>query len=158
MPLPGLANVVAEKAKEFYDSQRKQIAENTPEGVDPNFRQFVDSMPDQFKTFMDDATKAFHDLSERGRTTMGDFQEQVQTAWKQWEDQQRDQRAAADEMTGAFDLKDAAEATSDAESAVAPEEPVTSQAPDAGFDAPAEVGEVPVEEYPGEGKGDVRND
>ncbi|HRL50397.1 MAG TPA: hypothetical protein PLA49_13605 [Propioniciclava sp.] len=154
----GLANVVAEKAKEFYDSQRKQIAENTPEGVDPNFRQFVDSMPDQFKTFMDDATKAFHDLSERGRTTMGDFQEQVQTAWKQWEDQQRDQRAAADEMTGAFDLKDAAEATSDAESAVAPEEPVTSQAPAAGFDAPAEVGEVPVEEYPGEGKGDVRND
>ena len=53
----GLANVVAEKAKEFYDTQRKQIAENTPEGVDPNFRQFVDSMPDQFKTFMDDAAR-----------------------------------------------------------------------------------------------------
>ena len=144
----GLANVVAEKAKEFYDSQRKQIAENTPEGVDPNFRQFVDSMPDQFKTFMDDATKAFHDLSERGRTTMGDFQEQVQSAWKQWEDQQREQRAAADEKTGAFDLRDAAEATSDAASAVAPEEPVI----------PAPAADAAAEEYPGEGKGDVRND
>ena len=139
----GLANVIAEKAKELYDAQRKQIADNTPEGVDPNFRKFVDSMPDQFKTFMDDATKAFHDLSDRGRTTMADFQDQVQTAWKQWEEQQ-------DEKTGAFDLKDAAEATDDAEAAVAPPE-----AP-----APAETVPAadPVEEYPGEAKGDVRND
>ena len=144
----GGQTVVAEKAKEFYDAQRKQIAENTPEGVDPNFRQFVDSMPDQFKTFMDDATKAFHDLSERGRSTMSDFQDQVQSAWKQWEDQQREQRAAADEKTGAFDLRDAAEATSDAASAVAPEEPVI----------PAPAADAAAEEYPGEGKGDVRND
>lgn len=141
----GLANVIAEKAKELYDAQRKQIADNTPEGVDPNFRKFVDSMPDQFKAFMDDATKAFHDLSDRGRTTMSDFQDQVQTAWKQWEEQQ-------DEKTGAFDLKDAAAATDDAEAAVAPEE-----APDAPDAAPAdEAGHV--DEYPGEAKGDVRTD
>lgn len=110
----GLANVLAEKAKELYEAQRKQIAANAPEGVDPNFRKFVDSMPDQFKTLMDDASKAFHDLSERGRTTMSDLQDQVQAAWKQRESEER---------TGAFDLKDAAEATQDAASAVAPEAP-----------------------------------
>lgn len=141
----GLANVIAEKAKEFYDAQRKQIADNTPDGVDPNFRKFVDSMPDQFKTFMDDATKAFHDLSERGRTTMSDFQDQVQTAWKQWEEQQ-------DEKTGAFDLKEGAEATDDAEAAVAPQEAPTTTEPG----APA--AEVKVDEFPGEAKGDIRND
>lgn len=146
----GLANVLAEKAKELYDAQRKQIADNTPDGVDPNFRKFVDSMPDQFKTFMDDANKAFHDLSERGRTTMADFQDQVQHAWKQWEEQ-REQ----DEKTGAFDLKDAAEATQDAEAAVAPESPASPIVPDthAAGDSDLHVGE-----YPGESKGDVRND
>ncbi len=145
----GLANVIAEKAKDLYEAQRKQIADNTPEGVDPNFRKFVDSMPDQFQAFMDDATKAFHDLSDRGRTTMSDFQEQVQTAWKQWEEQQG-------EKTGAFDLKDAAEATDDAEAAVAPEESAHTGAADA--TAPAGGAADPVGEYPGEAKGDVRND
>lgn len=145
----GLANVIAEKAKEFYDAQRKQIADNTPDGVDPNFRKFVDSMPDQFKTFMDDATKAFHDLSDRGRTTMSDFQDQVQTAWKQWEEQQ-------DEKTGAFDLKEGAEATDDAEAAVAPEETPATPDPLVAPEVPS-VGS-PVDEYPGEAKGDIRND
>lgn len=158
----GLANVLAEKAKEFYDAQRKQIAENTPEGVDPNFRQFVDSMPDQFKTFMDDANKAFHDLSERGRTTMSDFQDQVQTAWKQWEEQQREQREQHDEKTGAFDLKDAAEATQDAETAVAPEDitdvGVTEVIVDGDSGLHTDGGTPKPGEYPGESKGEVRND
>ena len=74
------ANVLAEKAKVFYESQRKEIAAKTPEGVDPNFRQFVDAMPDQFKGFIDEATKAFHDMAERGRTTVADLQHQVQAA------------------------------------------------------------------------------
>lgn len=133
----GLANVLAEKAKEFYEAQRKQIAANAPEGVDPNFRKFVDSMPDQFKTLMDDASKAFHDLSERGRTTMSDLQEQVQAAWKQRENEER---------TGAFDLKDAAEATQDAASAVAPEAPLDPEPP------------KEADGHPGEAKGDVRSD
>ena len=54
----GFANVLAEKAKVFYESQRKEIAAKTPEGVDPNFRQFVDAMPDQFKGFIDEAQAA----------------------------------------------------------------------------------------------------
>ena len=158
----GFANVLAEKAKVFYESQRKEIAAKTPEGVDPNFRQFVDSMPDQFKTFMDDANKAFHDLSERGRTTMSDFQDQVQTAWKQWEEQQREQREQHDEKTGAFDLKDAAEATQDAETAVAPEDitdvGVTEVIVDGDSGLHTDGGAPKPGEYPGESKGEVRND
>ena len=103
----GLANVLAEKAKEFYESQRKQIAEQTTEGVDPNFRQFVDAMPDQFKGFMDEATKAFHD--------MADFQGQVAAA----RDAAKDARKDSPE---AFDLKDDAAADAEAADAVAPED------------------------------------
>lgn len=127
----GLANVIADKAREFYEQQRKQIAANTPDGVDPNFRQFVDAMPDQFKTFMDEATKAYHDMAERGRHAVTDFQSAVQSA--------RTERDVKAENPGAFDLKDDAGATADAEDVVAPEG-------------------AHHEEYPGEAKGDVRND
>lgn len=130
----GVANVLAEKAREFYEAQRKQIAEQTPEGVDPNFRQFVDAMPDQFKGFMDEATKAFHDMAERGRHTVTDFQSQVTAA----RDAARDSRANSPE---AFDLNDDAAADADAADAVAPEDaqdPVT-------------------DSYPGEAKGEARD-
>ncbi len=128
----GLANVIADKAREFYEQQRKQIAANTPEGVDPNFRQFVDAMPDQFKTFMDEATKAYHDMAERGRNAVTDFQSAVQSA--------RTEREGKPENNGAFDLLDDAGATDDAEHVVAPDEAARH------------------EQYPGEAKGDVRND
>ena len=111
----GIANVLAEKAKEFYETQRKEIAAKTPEGVDPNFRQFVDAMPEQFKSFMDEATKAFHDLAERGRTSVTGFQQQVQAA----RDAAKDARS---NPAGAFDLKEDAAATAEAADAVAPED------------------------------------
>lgn len=125
----GVANVLAEKAKEFYEAQRKQIAEKTPEGVDPNFRQFVDSMPEQFKSFMDEANKAFHDMAERGRSSVADFQGQVQAA----RDAARDARANSAE---AFDLDDDASATAEAADAVAPEESVGETFPEAAGDQP----------------------
>ena len=133
----GIANVLAEKAKEFYDSQRKEIAAKTPEGVDPNFRQFVDAMPDQFKGFFDEATKAFHDMAERGRTTVADFQHQVQVA----RDAAKD---AKGQSTEAFDLKDDAAATAEAADAVAPEDA-------------QDVVDAPVTDaYPGESKDEPR--
>lgn len=142
----GLANVLAEKAKEFYDAQRKEIAAKTPEGVDPNFRQFVDAMPDQFKGFMDEATKAFHEMAERGRVTVTDFQGQVQAA----RDAAKDSRH---QPHGAFDLDDAAEATAEEEGMVAPD--VTAPT----FEAP--VTDVPsagpaTDAYPGESKDEFR--
>ncbi len=133
----GIANVLAEKAKEFYESQRKEIAAKTPEGVDPNFRQFVDAMPDQFKGFFDEATKAFHDMAERGRTTVADFQHQVQVA----RDAAKDART---QSTEAFDLQDDAAATAEAADAVAPEDA-------------QEVVDAPVTDaYPGESKDEHR--
>ena len=129
----GFANVLAEKAKVFYESQRKEIAAKTPEGVDPNFRQFVDAMPDQFKGFIDEATKAFHDMAERGRTTVADLQHQVQAA----RDAAKDART---NPTEAFDLKDDAAATAEAADAVAPED----------------AQDVVTDAYPGEAKDEPR--
>lgn len=70
----GIANVIAEKTKELIESQRSHLAERTPEGVDPNFKTFVEQMPDQFKALMDDAQKQFQELAERGRTVISDLQ------------------------------------------------------------------------------------
>ena len=143
----GAAQVLAEKAKEFYETQRQQIAEQTPEGVDPNFRQFVDAMPDQFKGFFDEATKAFHDLAERGRHTVADFQGQVVAA----RDAAREARSNAPE---AFDLKDDAAADASAAEAVAPEDGqgVVGDAPGADpFHQPV------TEAYPGESKDEPRS-
>ncbi|HHU40152.1 MAG TPA: hypothetical protein GXZ45_12840 [Propionibacterium sp.] len=128
----GVANVLAEKAKVFYEAQRKEIEAKAPEGVDPNFRQFVDTMPDQFKGFIDEATKAFHDMAERGRTTVADFQHQVQAA--------RDAAKDARTETDPFDLKDDASATAEAADAVAPED----------------AQDVVTDAYPGEAKDEPR--
>ena len=144
----GAAQVLAEKAKEFYEAQRKQIAEQTPEGVDPNFRQFVDAMPDQFKGFFDEATKAFHDLAERGRHTVADFQGQVNAA----RGAARDARSNAPE---AFDLEDDAAADASAADAVAAED-----GQDVGGDVPEGFlgSDQPMTDaYPGEAKGEARD-
>ncbi len=138
----GLADVIAERAKEFYAEQRKQLAEKTPEGVDPNFRQFVDTMPDQFKVILDDAVKAFHDLSERGRHTVTDLQSQVQHA-----------RAERQVHPQAFDLKEGADAGDGAEEAVAPEDVAFAEPVVAPEDAEAPV----TDSYPGESKGEQRS-
>lgn len=107
----GVADLVARSTKDFIDAQRKQLAERTPEGVDPNFKRFVDGMPDQFKAFMDEVTRAYHDMAERGRGAVADFQAQAQAP-----------KPAKPEPTGAFDLQDDVEA-SDAESVIATDEP-----------------------------------
>lgn len=103
----GVANLIAEKAREFFEAQRRQLAEKTPEGVDPNFKQFVDGMPDQFKVFLDDVTKQYHDMAERGRHAVADFSQQVKDA-------------RATRPGGAFDVNEGVDAT-DADTVVAPE-------------------------------------
>lgn len=138
----GAAQMLAERAKEFYEAQRKQIAEQTPEGVDPNFRQFVDSMPDQFKGFFDEATKAFHDLADRGRHTVADFQGQVTAA-------REAAREARTNSPEAFDLQDDASAAD----AVAAEDGVDIEDVPEGYAA----AEEPVTDgWPGEAKGENR--
>ncbi|MFT3875975.1 MAG: hypothetical protein QM708_06085 [Propioniciclava sp.] len=115
----GVADMIAAKARELYEIQRAQIAEKTPEGVDPNFRKMVDSMPDQFKGFLDEATKAYHEMAERGRHAVADLQNQVAAA--------RDAKPEKPEPVGVFDLNDDAGADAEAADAVAPEEPVVDE-------------------------------
>lgn len=111
----GLADVLAKKAKELYETQRKQLNEKTPEGVDPNFRQFVDTMPDQFKQIIDEATKAYKEMAEKGRHVVTDLETKVQTV--------RSEREAK-LGHGAFDIKEDAEASKDSENVVAAEDTV----------------------------------
>ena len=98
-----------------------------------NFRQFVDTMPDQFKGFLDEATKAFHDMAERGRHSVADFQGQVAAA----RDAAKDARKDSPE---AFDLNDDAAADAEAAGAVAPED----------------AQDVVTDAYPGESKDEFR--
>lgn len=146
----GVANLIAEKAREFFELQRRQLADKTPEGVDPNFKQFVDTMPHQFKGFLDEVTKQYHDMAERGRHAVNDFSQQV-----------KDARAARPE--GAFDVNEGVDAT-DAETVVAPEfvEETVVEGEGAGLvdteippTSPDE--EAPVENsWPGESNGEHR--
>lgn len=93
----GLADIVAQKARELYEQQKAQLAEKTPEGVDPNFKQFVDTMPDQLKGLMDEAEKKLHELSERGRSVV----EQLQQAAA---------KSRGDDAPGAYDTGAGADA------------------------------------------------
>lgn len=99
----GIAQVVAEKAKELLEQQRKQIGDKAPEGVDPNFKKFVETVPDQLKVLLDDASRQFHDLAEKGR----EYVEHLQAHAPQ-------RVASTDADPGAFDLKEAAEAPAEA--------------------------------------------
>lgn len=136
----GAANLLAVKAREFYEEQRKQLADKTPEGVDPNFRQFVDTMPDQFKTFIDEAVKVYHDLAERGKAVVDNLQGQAQKLAET-------PPKTPGEHVEAFDLNEDAAATHTAEQAAAPEQPLVSDATD--YPPVADV-------YPGEAKGEQR--
>lgn len=106
----GVADLVARSTKDFIDAQRKQLAERTPEGVDPNFKKFVDQMPDQFKAFLDDVTRTYHDMAERGRGAVTEFQSQMQAP--------KPERVDPD---GAFDAREDVDAV-DADAVIATEE------------------------------------
>lgn len=121
----GIADSVAAKAKELYEQQRRQLADVTPDGVDPNFKKFVDQMPDQVKNLVDEATKAYHDLADRGRHVVENLAGQAAQAAKS-------EKAEKSDHPGAFDLHEAADAPASAEDAGAPE-PVAGTA-DAPFD------------------------
>lgn len=114
----GLADIIAKKARELYEQQKAQLAEKTPEGVDPNFKQFVDAMPDQLKTFMDDAEKKLHELSERGRGVV----EHMQAAAAG--------KPRGDDAPGAYDTGAGADAHPDAHDVVS--DPVRDPAAEGG--------------------------
>ena len=66
----GFANVVADKAKAFYETQKAQYAETHPDTTSPGAKQFLDQLSDQLTKFIDDVQKGYKDMAERGRTVV----------------------------------------------------------------------------------------
>lgn len=62
----GLADVVAEKAREFSTKQRSEFADTHGEGEDAT-KAFLDNVNVQFAKFMEDVQATVKDLADRGR-------------------------------------------------------------------------------------------
>ncbi len=63
----GFAGLVGEKAKAFYDEQKKQYADAHPDEDTPGARAFLQQLSDQLNRFTEELTRGYRDLAERGR-------------------------------------------------------------------------------------------
>ncbi len=63
----GFAGLVGEKAKAFYEEQRKQYADAHPEEDAPKAKAFLDQLSEQLNKFAEDLTRSYKDMAERGR-------------------------------------------------------------------------------------------
>ena len=62
--------LVTDKAKEFYEDQKKQYAEAHPEAdAEHGAKNFLNQLKEQLDKLIDDVNRSFRDLAERGRTT-----------------------------------------------------------------------------------------
>lgn len=75
----GFAGFLGDKAREFYDEQRKQYVETHPESEDdPEAKQFLNQIRDRVNSFFEDLSKGYKDMADRGSqyfkndTTTGD--------------------------------------------------------------------------------------
>ncbi|WP_040158368.1 hypothetical protein [Nigerium massiliense] len=67
----GFANTVADKAKAFFENQKTQYQETHPNNTgDPAGKQFLDQLSEQVNRFVEEATKGYRDMAERGRNLM----------------------------------------------------------------------------------------
>lgn len=63
----GFAGFLGDKAREFYDEQRKQYVEAHPESEDdPEAKQFLNQIRDRFNSFFEDLSKGYKDMADRG--------------------------------------------------------------------------------------------
>ena len=66
----GFVGLVTDKAKEFYEDQKKQYAEAHPEAdAEHGAKNFLNQLKEQLDKLIDDVNRSFRDLAERGRTT-----------------------------------------------------------------------------------------
>lgn len=66
----GFAGLVGDKAKSFYEEQKQQYAQTHPEAEkDPGAKEFLNQLSDRLNRFVDDLTRGFKDMAERGRET-----------------------------------------------------------------------------------------
>ncbi|MDO5676227.1 MAG: hypothetical protein Q4G35_01830, partial [Propionibacteriaceae bacterium] len=66
----GFVGLVSDKAKEFYEDQKKQYAEAHPE-ADAEFgaKNFLAQLKEQLDKLIEDVNRGFRDLADRGRTS-----------------------------------------------------------------------------------------
>lgn len=68
----GVAGLMGDKAKAFYEEQKKQYAETHPDqDKDPGAKEFLEQLSEKLNKFVDDLAKGFKDMAERGRESRG---------------------------------------------------------------------------------------
>ena len=63
----GFAGLVGDKAKTFFDEQKKQYVDAHPEADGTKANSFLDQLSEQLNRFADDLTRGYRDMAERGR-------------------------------------------------------------------------------------------
>lgn len=109
----GFANVVAVKAREFYEQQRAASAAKADEdgNQESGHKDFMDQLNEQLNKFVEDVQNTYKDLADRGRAAVSNMTTNPAKADE-----------AKDDKPGPFDINDAADvadapATDDKDSA-----------------------------------------
>ena len=63
----GFAGLVGEKARAFYDEQKKQYADAHPDEDAPSAKAFLDQLSEQLGRLADDLSRGYKEMAERGR-------------------------------------------------------------------------------------------
>lgn len=63
----GVAGFVSEKARSFYDEQKKQYKNAHPDEDGQSAKAFLDQLSEQLNRFADDLSRGFKDLADKGR-------------------------------------------------------------------------------------------
>lgn len=63
----GFAGLVGEKAKAFYDEQKKQYVDAHPDEDGAKSDSFLDQLSEQLNRFAEDLTRGYREMAEKGR-------------------------------------------------------------------------------------------
>lgn len=66
----GFAGLVGEKARAFYDEQRAEYAKTHPDVESPGAKEFLEQLGSHLNRFVDEISRGFRDLSDKGREVM----------------------------------------------------------------------------------------
>ena len=101
----GFVGLVADKAKEFYEDQKRQYADSHPESdSDTGAKNFLAQLREQLDKFIDEVNRGFRDLAERGRASGKDFERDAADKAEHMADDVADRAdKAADDVADAAD-------------------------------------------------------
>ena len=66
----GFAGLVGEWARAFYDEQRAEYAKTHPDVESPGAKEFLEQLGSHLNRFVDEISRGFRDLSDKGREFM----------------------------------------------------------------------------------------